>query len=57
MAHYEQTYYYIKDDIIYTSDKEDGTYTKRFKIISVEHTSFKLFDYKYNKDYTYTRRV
>ena len=32
-------------------EKEDGTYKKRFKILSVENTSFKLFDYKYNTDY------
>lgn len=57
MAAYEMSYYYLKDDIIYTSSKEDGTYKKRFKILSVENTSFKLFDYKYNKEFTYNRRV
>lgn len=54
---YEVVFYYVKDDIIYTSDKVDGTYKERFKILSVERTSFRLFDYKYKKEYTYTRRV
>lgn len=54
---YDQVFYYVKDDIIYTSDKEDGTYIKRFKIMKIERTSFKLFDYKYKKEFTYTRRA
>lgn len=57
MGAYDMSYYYVKDDIIYTSDKENGTYVKRFKIMSVENSSFKLFDYKYNKEFTYNRRV
>ena len=57
MSKYDLVYYYVKDDIIYTSDIEDGTYTKRFKIVKIENTSVHLFDYKYNKDYIYTRRV
>ena len=54
---YEKVYYYVKDDIIYTSDIENGTYKKRFKIVKIENTSVHLFDYKYNKDYIFTRRV
>ena len=54
---YEKVYYYVKDDIIYTSDKENGTYTKRFKIKKVEKVKLYLFDYKYKKDYIYDRRV
>lgn len=57
MTDYEKIYYYVKDNIIYTSDKEDGTYKERFKIIKVENTSLKVFDYKYKKEYKYTRRV
>jgi hypothetical protein len=57
MLDYEQVFYYVKDDIIYTSDKEDGTYKERFKIKKIENTSIKLFDYKYKKDYIFTRRV
>ena len=57
MNDYEQIYYYVKDNIIYTSDTEDGTYKERFKIIKVENTSLKVFDYKYKKDYIFTRRV
>lgn len=57
MNNYEQVYYYVKENIIYTSDKEDGKYKKRFKILEIENTSLVLFDYKYNKEYKYTRRV
>ena len=52
MNDYEKVFYYVKDNIIYTSDTEDGTYKQRFKIMEVENTSFKLFDYKYNKEYS-----
>lgn len=54
---YEKVYYYIKDDIIYTSDKEDGTYKERFKIKEITKVKLHLFDYKYKKDYIYDRRV
>ena len=54
---YDKVYYYVKDDIIYTSDKENGTYKERYKIISIEKTQLKVFDYKYKKDYIFTRRV
>ena len=57
MNDYEKVFYYVKDNIIYTSDTEDGTYKQRFKIMEVENTTFKLFDYKYKKEYKYTRRV
>lgn len=57
MNDYEKVFYYVKDNIVYTSDTEDGTYKQRFKIMEVESTSFKLFDYKYKKEYKYTRRV
>lgn len=57
MNDYEQIYYYVKDNIIYTSDTEDGTYKERFKILKVENTTIKVFDYKYKKEYKYTRRV
>ena len=54
---YEKVYYYVKDDIIYTSDKEDGTYKERFKIKEISKVKLHLFDYKYKKDYIYDRRV
>lgn len=57
MMDYTQTFYYVKDDIIYTSTSEDKEYTKRFKILSIRKTSLVLFDYKYKKEYTYTRRA
>jgi hypothetical protein len=53
---YTQVYYYLKDDIIYTSDKTDGTYEKRFKIKKVERHQITLFDYKYKKEYVFNRR-
>lgn len=57
MMDYTQTFYYVKDDIIYTSTSKDKEYTKRFKILSIRKTSLVLFDYKYKKEYTYTRRA
>ncbi len=57
MSEYTPVFYYVKDGIIYTSDKEDGKYTERFKILEVENTSLKLFDYKYKKEFTYSRRA
>lgn len=54
---YTQTFYYIEDDIIYTSTAKDKEYTKRFKILSIKNTSLQLFDYKYKKEFTYTRRA
>lgn len=57
MSDYDLIYYYMKDDIIYTSDKEDGTYKKRFKITELENENMTVYDYKYDKEYEYTRKV
>lgn len=57
MMDYTQTFYYVKDDIIYTATANDKDFTKRFKIKGIEKTSLILYDYKYKKEFTYTRRV
>lgn len=54
---YEPVYYYVKNDIIYTSDKENGTYKERFKIKEITKLKVHLFDYKYKKDFIYDRKV
>ena len=54
---YDQFFYYVKDDIIYTSTTQDGKYEKRYLIKEIEETRLSLIDYKYKKDYIFKRKV
>lgn len=57
MEEYKKLYYYVKDDIIYTSTKEDGTYKETYKIEELKKDYLSLTDLKNNKKYTYSRMV
>lgn len=55
---YDYIYYYIKDDIIYTSDSDKTDYTKykaRYKIESITDQLLYLTDLNNNKEYEYIR--
>ena len=50
-------YYYIKDDIIYMSNKDNGDYEPYYKIVNLDAVEFKLLDLKNkNKTITFQRR-
>lgn len=50
-------YYYIKDDIIYMSSKEDGKYEAYYKIELINDIDLKLIDLKdKNKELSFQRR-
>lgn len=54
-ADYKNVYYYLKDDIIYTAEQEDGKYTKKFKINYISANFLRVTDLSNNKDYEYIR--
>ena len=50
-------YYYIKDDIIYMSNKDDGSYEPYYKIEFINDIDMKLLDLKNkNKEINFQRR-
>ena len=50
-------YYYIKDDIIYMSNKDDGSYEPYYKIEFIDDIDMKLLDLKNkNKEIIFQRR-
>lgn len=53
---YEQLYYYIKDDIIYTSKKVDGNYKELYKIKYLDAKQLILTRTKDQKEYKYILR-
>lgn len=53
---YEQLYYHIKDDIIYTSKKVDGTYKELYKIKYLDTKQLILIRIKDQKEYKYILR-
>ncbi len=53
---YESFYYYIKDDIIYTSSSETGNYKETYKIINITENVLTLYEYKTKKENDYTLR-
>ncbi|MGN1371452.1 MAG: hypothetical protein ACI4XM_04190 [Candidatus Coprovivens sp.] len=53
---FETIYYKVKDDIIYTSNREKGYYEKTYKINDISDKYFQLTDIKNNKKMTFTRR-
>lgn len=53
---YETVYYRIKDDIIYTSNREKGYYEETYKINDISDKYLQITDIKTNKKMTYVRR-
>lgn len=56
MNEYKKVYYYIKDDIIYTSNSENSEYKKRYKINYLDNQFLRFTDLKDNKEYEYMGR-
>lgn len=53
---YETVYYRIKDDIIYTSNREKGYYEETYQINDISDKYLQITDMKTNKKMTYVRR-
>lgn len=53
---YDNLHYYIKDDIIYTSTKENGKYKETYKIEYLSDDYMTLYEYKNQKEYDYILR-
>lgn len=53
---YDKVYYYIKNDIIYTSTREKGTYKETYKITYIDDDHLNLTDLKDKKEYKFVRR-
>lgn len=53
---YDTLYYYIKDDIIYTSDKESGKYKETYKITYLDSENLDMINLKTKKEYQYILR-
>lgn len=53
---YKSIYYYIKDDIIYTSDTESGKYKETYKITYIDSENLDLLNLKTKKEYQYILR-
>lgn len=56
LLNYEQVYYRLKDNIIYTSNREKGHYEETYQIDDVDSKYLKITDLKKNKKMTYVRR-
>lgn len=53
---YNLLYYYIKDDIIYTSTEENGQYKETYKINYLSDDYMTIYEYKLKKEYDYILR-
>lgn len=53
---YNLLYYYIKDDIIYTSSEENGQYKETYKINYLSDDYMTIYEYKLKKEYDYILR-
>lgn len=53
---YQDLFYYVKDDIIYTSKSEDGKYSKTYEITRLDSNHLEFKDLKTKKEYNYVRR-
>lgn len=54
---YEQLFYYVKDDIIYTSKSEDGKYRATYKITYFDSNHLDIRNISSNKEYSFVRRT
>lgn len=56
LSEYEVLNYYIKDDIIYTSNEENSNYRETYKITYIDDKNLDLYDYKTKKENKYILR-
>lgn len=56
LNNYDLLYYYIKDDIIYTSEDEEEKYKKAYEIKYIDDENLYLYEFKNKKEYKYILR-
>ncbi len=54
---YEQLFYYVKDDIIFTKKDENNKFKKMYQITLLDNNRLDLLDIVNNKSYSFVRRT
>lgn len=52
---YDTVYFKLKDDIIYTSKSDNGTYKKKYEVKNIDKLHFNVKDLENNKEYNFIR--